>query len=227
MPAARAPHARRPQALPIDAVLFDLDGTLVDTAPDLAAALNRVRAGRGLAPMPLERLRPFASHGTRGLIGAGMGVTPEEPAYEALRDAFLAQYASALCVDHALPPVHCSTRSKHGRSRGASSPTRPRAIRCRCSDRLTPRAALSSAATRRYCEAASGAVARSAARLGVAPERCVASAGRRRQRGRRRGCARSSRAMATSSSARRRAWPADGFIDEPAGSSAVPPLAGA
>jgi phosphoglycolate phosphatase len=97
MPDARAPRVRRPQALPVDAILFDLDGTLADTAPDLGAALNRVRADRGLAPVPLEQLRPHASHGARGLIGAGMGVTPGQPGYDALRDEFLATYADNLC----------------------------------------------------------------------------------------------------------------------------------
>jgi len=97
------PDARGgPRPLPVDAVLFDLDGTLADTAPDLGAALNRVRADRGLDPVPLERLRPYASHGARGLIGAGMAVAPGEPDYVALRDAFLAHYAAALCVATAL-----------------------------------------------------------------------------------------------------------------------------
>ncbi len=103
--------ARRPapaHALPIDAVLFDLDGTLVDTAPDLAAALNRVRSARGLAPLPLAHLRPHASHGSRGLIGAGMGVTPDDPAYVPLRDAFLVHYEAALCVESA-PFAHVET----------------------------------------------------------------------------------------------------------------------
>ena len=59
-----------------DAVLFDLDGTLADTAPDLAAALNRVRAGRGLDPVPLAMLRPHTSRGVRGLLEAGMAVVP-------------------------------------------------------------------------------------------------------------------------------------------------------
>ena len=86
----------------IAAVLFDLDGTLADTAPDLGAALNRVRRDRGLDPVPLAQLRPYASHGARGLIGAGMSVAPGEPAYDELRDAFLAHYAAALCVDSAL-----------------------------------------------------------------------------------------------------------------------------
>jgi 2-phosphoglycolate phosphatase len=101
MPDAAAPGAS-PRPLDVDAVLFDLDGTLADTAPDLAAALNRVRVDRGLASLPLAALRPYASHGARGLLAAGMGVDPEHPTYEPLREAFLAQYESALCVETTL-----------------------------------------------------------------------------------------------------------------------------
>ena len=92
------PDLTQPRALAIDAVLFDLDGTLADTAPDLAAALNRVRRVRGLGPLPLEQLRPYASHGARGLLGAGMGVAPDHPEYATLRDDFLVEYEAALCV---------------------------------------------------------------------------------------------------------------------------------
>lgn len=81
------------------AILFDLDGTIVDTAPDLAAALNRVRADHGLPALPFDVLRPHASAGARGLIGAGFGRAPDHPDFPELRDAFLAHYESALCVD--------------------------------------------------------------------------------------------------------------------------------
>jgi len=91
-----------PRALAVDAVLFDLDGTLADTAPDLAAALNCVRNDRGLESLPLAQLRPYASHGARGLLGAGLGVGPEHETYPALRDAFLDHYAAALCVQSTL-----------------------------------------------------------------------------------------------------------------------------
>jgi phosphoglycolate phosphatase len=86
------------------AVLFDLDGTLADTAPDLAAAVNRLRADQSLEPMPLEQLRPFASAGARGLVHAGFGVKPGEGEYDALREAFLEFYRERPCVDTRLFP---------------------------------------------------------------------------------------------------------------------------
>jgi phosphoglycolate phosphatase len=95
------PDGRRrspPRALAVAAVLFDLDGTLADTAGDLAAALNRVRADRGLPPVPVAGLRAHASAGARGLLGAGLDVAPDHPDYPALRDAFLTYYAEALDV---------------------------------------------------------------------------------------------------------------------------------
>jgi phosphoglycolate phosphatase len=85
-----------PRPLPVDAVLFDLDGTLADTAGDLAMALNRVRADRHLPPVPLADLRAHASSGARGLLGVGMGITPESADYEELREAFLAHYSACL-----------------------------------------------------------------------------------------------------------------------------------
>ena len=84
---------------PVRACLFDLDGTLADTAPDLAAALNRVRADHDLPPMPLELLRPMASHGARGLLGVGMQITPDDAQYGPLKDAFLSYYLSAIQVE--------------------------------------------------------------------------------------------------------------------------------
>jgi len=82
----------------IRCVLFDLDGTLADTAPDLAGALNKMRADRGLEAMPLEPLRRMASSGARGLVGVGFGIKPGDSDYEALKTEFLDNYQSALFV---------------------------------------------------------------------------------------------------------------------------------
>jgi phosphoglycolate phosphatase len=86
------------------AVLFDLDGTLADTAPDLAAALNRLRADQGLEPLPLEEVRPFASAGARGLVHVGFDAKPGDAEYEALREAFLEYYRERTCVETRLFP---------------------------------------------------------------------------------------------------------------------------
>jgi 2-phosphoglycolate phosphatase len=80
------------------AVLFDFDGTLADSAPDLAAAVNRMRTQRGLEALPVEATRGYVSTGARGMLRVGFGMTPDDPAYAAMREEFLALYAEAICV---------------------------------------------------------------------------------------------------------------------------------
>ncbi|HLY95933.1 MAG: HAD-IA family hydrolase [Sideroxydans sp.] len=81
------------------AALFDLDGTFADTAPDLAAALNHVRALHDLPPLPIEIVRLQASNGSRGLLKLGLDIEPDAPNYDALRDVFLQHYEAHIC-DH-------------------------------------------------------------------------------------------------------------------------------
>ncbi len=77
-------------------VLFDLDGTLIDSAPDLAAAANAMRIARSQAPLPLAALRPMVGSGARGMVGTALGVKPGDEAFDALRQEFLDRYQAAL-----------------------------------------------------------------------------------------------------------------------------------
>lgn len=81
----------RPQAL-----LFDLDGTLVDSAPDLAGTVNDMRLQCGHEALPYALLRPHAGSGARGMLGAGLGLSPADETYAERRDEFLHLYAQRL-----------------------------------------------------------------------------------------------------------------------------------
>lgn len=81
----------------VEAVFFDLDGTLADTAPDLGGALNRVRREEGLEPVPLNQLRPVVSQGVRGLLRVGFGLHPDDAAYPGLQERVLAHYEQNIC----------------------------------------------------------------------------------------------------------------------------------
>ena len=80
-------------------MLFDLDGTLIDSAPDLAGASNDMRLARGLPALPYERLRPMVGSGARGMVGAAFGVGPEAAGFQALRDEFLSRYELRMTQD--------------------------------------------------------------------------------------------------------------------------------
>ena len=88
----------------IDAVFFDLDGTLADTCPDMARTVNEMRKRRGLAPLTEAHVRPHVSRGARGMILAAFEVTGDDPAFTAMRDEFLEIYGANLCIGTRLFP---------------------------------------------------------------------------------------------------------------------------
>ncbi|MEO5691566.1 MAG: phosphoglycolate phosphatase [Usitatibacter sp.] len=88
----------------ISAVLFDLDGTLADTAPDMAHTVNRMREKRGLAAVPLEKVRRHVSQGARGMICSAFDITTAHPEFSAMREEFLDLYGDNLCRDTVLFP---------------------------------------------------------------------------------------------------------------------------
>ena len=76
----------------IDAILFDLDGTLIDSAPDLGAAADKMRTDRGLESLPLALYRPMAGAGARGMIAVAFGLTPEDARFDGLKEEFFVNY---------------------------------------------------------------------------------------------------------------------------------------
>ena len=82
----------------IHAVLFDLDGTLIDSAPDLGAAADKMRTDRGLPPFALERYRPMAGSGARGMLGIAFGMAPDHADYDTMKEEFFVNYEQ--CMTH-------------------------------------------------------------------------------------------------------------------------------
>ena len=93
-----------PQAA-IQAVLFDLDGTLIDSAPDLGAAADQMRTARGLTSLPMERYRPMAGAGARGMLGVAFGITPDAPDFGAMREEFFLNYEARMLRTQAFAGV--------------------------------------------------------------------------------------------------------------------------
>jgi phosphoglycolate phosphatase len=80
----------------VRAVLFDLDGTLIDSAPDLGAAADGMRLRRGMSSLPQDRYRPLAGSGARGMLHVAFGVTPAHAEYDALKEEFFVAYSECL-----------------------------------------------------------------------------------------------------------------------------------
>ncbi len=88
----------------IQAVLFDLDGTLVDSAPDLGAAVDKMRTDRGMSSLPYEAYRPVAGAGARGMLGVGFGMVPEDDDFPAMREEFFVNYENRMTLNTVIFP---------------------------------------------------------------------------------------------------------------------------
>ena len=158
------------------AILFDLDGTLADTAPDLAAAVNWLRTERGLDPTPYEVLRPTDSAGARGMIGAAFGLAPGDEGYEELRLAWFDRYQSAMAAHTTLfdgIPELLTGITDAGMAWGIVT-NKP----SRFTDPLVPQIALAHAGcivsgdTTGFAKPHPAPLLEGARRLGIAPEQC-------------------------------------------------------
>ena len=89
----------------LHAVLFDLDGTLIDSAPDLAGAGNEMRLARGLPALAHECFRPMVGSGARGMVGVALNAAPGDAGYIDLRDEFLARYEARLTRESRVFPA--------------------------------------------------------------------------------------------------------------------------
>lgn len=100
-----------------DAVLFDLDGTLIDSAPDLAGAANELREARGLPALPYELFRPMVGAGARGMIGVAFDIGPAHASFAELRDDFLRRYEQRMTCEtrlfDAIVPVLEALERRH------------------------------------------------------------------------------------------------------------------
>lgn len=80
----------------VKAVLFDLDGTLIDSAPDLGAAADKMRVDRGMPSLPLDAYRHMAGAGARGMLGIAFGMTPESEGFAEMREEFFRNYEKCM-----------------------------------------------------------------------------------------------------------------------------------
>jgi 2-phosphoglycolate phosphatase len=202
-------------------ILFDLDGTLADTAPDLGGAINRVRVARGLQPTPYELLRPVASAGARGLIGAAFGLRPDDEGYELLRSEFLTAYESNIATDTRLfKGVDMLLTSLVERGLGWGIVTNKAA---RLTDRLVPLIGLQHAAcvicgdTTAHSKPHPAPLQEAARRLAVRPQDCwyVGDDLRDVQAGRAAGMATIAAAWGYCGNVEPSTWDADAMIERP------------
>ncbi|AOG22701.1 phosphoglycolate phosphatase [Acidovorax sp. RAC01] len=162
----------------VKAVLFDLDGTLIDSAPDLAAAADKMRVVRGLAPLPYEVYRPVAGAGARGLLGVAFGLTPDHEDFPVMREEFFVNYASCMTertyiFDGVVELV--DALAKRGMAWGVvtNKATRFTAPLTASMDLFGSAGAIVSGDTTPHSKPHPAPLLEAAARLGVLPSQCV------------------------------------------------------
>jgi 2-phosphoglycolate phosphatase len=162
----------------VHAVLFDLDGTLVDSAPELGAAADQMRTDRGLPSLPQALYRPMAGAGARGMLGVAFGITPEAPEFEVLREEFYVNYETRMLagtpVFAGVPELVDALRSK-GLAWGVVTNKA-----ARFTDPLTralplfaSAGAIVSGDTTPFSKPHPEPLLEAARRLGIAPEQCI------------------------------------------------------